>query len=86
MRQRMSNAFFDFLYPGRQTGQGDPPANAVQIAIPNDGAWVAIEGDSPHREERSAALFYNSQSLRDLAQALDEAADMLENNRKKGKR
>lgn len=78
MRQKMTNSFFTFLYPGRAPGGGTPPDDAPQVAIPHKEMWVAISGDSPHKAERSSAIFYSTKNLRALAEVLCEAADMLE--------
>jgi hypothetical protein len=78
----MRNAFFTFLYPGRQ--QGDPPAGWPQIAIPFSGEFVSISGDY-YGGESGSAVFYDPQQFRDLASCLDEAADLFEAARAKPK-
>jgi hypothetical protein len=79
MRKRMVNAGFTFLYPGHWPGESRPPNDAPRIAIPNNGDFVSICGQRIGGEQPSA-VFYDAQSLRDLAHVLDEAADLFEEN------
>lgn len=83
MRQKTENHYFTFLYPGRVPG-GEIDHKAPCIAIPKDGEWVSISGDD-YGGESSSAVFNHPQSLRDLADALYEAADLFEQNRAKAK-
>ena len=85
MRQKTSNAFFTFLYPGRQTGMPLPAKDCPQIAIPNSGEFVSICGGR-YGGEQPSAVFYDPQQLRDLAHCLEEAADLFEENAVKAKR
>lgn len=77
MRQKMSSAFFTFLYPGRQAGMGEPPGDAPHIAIPHNGEFASICGQR-YGGEQMSAVFYSPQALRDLAHVLEEAADLFE--------
>lgn len=79
MRQKTSNAYFTFLYPGRLAGGDMPHKDAPYIAIPNDGSFVSICGEK-YGNEQMSAVFYNPQTLRDLAHVLEEAADLFEEN------
>lgn len=81
MRQKTSNAYFDFLYPGKEPG-GPIDKDGPCVAIPNTGEWVSITGER-YGGEQSSAVFYDPQSLRDLAEVLNEAADMFEEARVK---
>jgi hypothetical protein len=85
MRQKTSNEYFTFLYPGRQTGDPVPPKDVPYIAIPDDGAFVSICGQV-YGGEQMSAVFYDAQSLRDLAHVLEEAADLFEENQVKAGR
>lgn len=82
MRQKRVNVHFTFLYPGYYPGGAKPPDDAPHIAIPNSGDWVSVCG-SRYGGEQPSAVFYDPQDLRDLAHVLEEAADLLEENRVK---
>jgi hypothetical protein len=84
VRQKMANAHFTFLYPGRMAGIGSPPGDAPHIAIPNNGEFVSICG-ARYGGEQPSAVFYNAQDLRDLAHVLEEAADLFEENQAKNR-
>jgi hypothetical protein len=79
MRQKTTNAYFTFLYPGRLAGGPMPPKDAPCIAIPNDGSFVSICGER-YGGEQPSAVFYSPQDLRNLAHVLEEAADLFEQN------
>jgi hypothetical protein len=85
MRKKLSNVHFTFLVPGHWPGDAMPPKDAPRIAIPNTGEFVSIDG-ARYGGETSCAVFFNPQDLRDLAHVLEEAADLLEENRAKAKR
>ena len=80
MRKKTSNAHFTFLYPGYPSDGDMPPKDAACIAIPNGGEFVSICGEKYYGEQPSA-VFNSPQALRDLAQVLEEAADLFEQNR-----
>jgi hypothetical protein len=85
MRQKTSNAYFTFLYPGRLAGGPMPPKDAPCIAITDDGSFVSICGER-YGGEQPSAVFYTPQALRDLAHVLEEAADLFEQNQAKAQR
>lgn len=83
MRQKTRNALFTFLYPGRAPGSGiDRNYRGPHVAIPDEGEWVSICGER-YGGEQSSAVFYDPQSLRDLAEVLNEAADLFEEAKRK---
>lgn len=82
MRQKRSNAYFTFFYPGLLAGGPTPPPDSPYIAIPNDGSFASITGERQGGEQ-SSAVFSSPQQLRDLAHVLEEAADLLEENQSK---
>ena len=69
--RRKSNAHFQFVYPGNMD-EGDP-----HFAIPNTGEWVALDGER-YGGESSTAVFYNPQTLRELADIMNYVADLFE--------
>lgn len=77
MRQRRTNVYFTFLYPGYAPGKGDPAKDAPYVAIPNSGEFVSICTDE------GCAVFHSPEELRELAEVLNEAADLYENNQAK---
>jgi hypothetical protein len=85
VRQKRSNSYFTFLYPGFLAGDPKPPDDAPYIAIPNSGEFVSICGER-YGGEQMSAVFYSAQSLRDLAHVLEEAADLFEENQVKAGR
>jgi hypothetical protein len=84
MRQRRVNSYFTFLYPGYYPGGATPDKDAPCVAIPNSGEWVSVRGQR-YGGEQPSAVFYDAQSLRDLAHVLEEAADLFEENQAKAK-
>jgi len=76
MRQRRENAFFVFLYPGLMPGSGEPDKDWPSVAIPHNREFISI------CTKDGCAVFYNAQDLRDLADALHEAADIFEHPEK----
>jgi hypothetical protein len=74
MRQRRSNVYFTFFYPGYMPGGATPPGDAPYIAIPDNGQFASI------CTADGCAVFHSPNQLRQLAEVLQEAADVFEAN------
>ena len=75
MRKKMSNLYFNILYPGldpRSTAGERERRNMPSLAIAKDGEFVSL------CTQDGCAVFYSPQALRDLLDVLDEAIELFE--------
>ena len=76
MRKRMGNHFFTVLYPGLHPSADKPDDDWPQVAITRSGEFVSVCAGV--KGESGCAVFYSGQSLREMADALYEAAEIFE--------
>lgn len=88
MRKKMGNSHFVIFYPGLhpQSTVGeyerrDMPA----IYIARDGEFVSING-ARYGGEHPSAVFFNVEELQELRDCLDEAIEVFQEAKVKGKK